>query len=526
MIETLQETSDVDAQAESLLVNAPVQLQESVRGDSHRQIKTVHLTSNEGSSLSINILERLENDQTLRAPVSLIPDNSPEVPADERVRKTASDDTDWRLAAGVPLTLTLNTEVQTPLVSTVDSFPSLENSAPRQPLAIRPELRFASVQGMWTTQPIRTLVTQLKQFTGELGAASPLAPIAGNLLATERTSVGRTETENPNPGAVAAGDSQEITSKPTPSAVPADISTDSKGDSVFAAVEASKTDSVPDVPPVIAVATQGSMPVTAAVQEASQRIQLAPTQVRTVNSRVEVAELKSLPSGPRSSRPLNVSGEQAIPASATVPGEQNDFLWNTVNHLPMEVSIDDSEGIRSVQPAPRHLTREVPSATQFGSVLESLPPAVDVRSESSARLEPRTIEQIVSSAVVESRLVEEGGSQRFQIRLDPPELGGITIEIHRSASGELAMHISAASGETHALLDQHASELTQALNDQGLALSHFDLSQHHRGTSPEEMLQFRENFENSQLAREARDAFSQSESHFAASASHPFSFRA
>jgi len=146
--------------------------------------------------------------------------------------------------------------------------------------------------------------------------------------------------------------------------------------------------------------------------------------------------------------------------------------------------------------------------------------------EFKTHLEQKTIDQIVSTTVVESRMVEHDGDQQFHMRLDPPDLGGLTVNIHRGRDGHVSLHLSAASAETHSLLEQHAGEITQALQDQGLSFSQFDLSHQHHGHSSSDFPSYQEQLENSRLEREARENFSENNPTPGTTKTDRFSFRA
>lgn len=88
----------------------------------------------------------------------------------------------------------------------------------------------------------------------------------------------------------------------------------------------------------------------------------------------------------------------------------------------------------------------------------------------------RLAAQIVSQAVV----VREAESQRFQMLLDPPELGELRVEMTRSEDGELAVRLSAARWETTALLTRHTEEIQQTLSERGIALSDLDIASQER----------------------------------------------
>lgn len=158
---------------------------------------------------------------------------------------------------------------------------------------------------------------------------------------------------------------------------------------------------------------------------------------------------------------------------------------------------------------------------------ESIPEAM-LGSDPAGSLSRTTIDQIVANSMKESHLVEHEGSQRFHMRLDPPELGRLTVEIHRNSAGHVSLHLTAASAETHVLLERHTTEITQALQDQGLSLSQFDLSHQQQGHSSGQTRHYQEQLEYSRLTREAREQFPFQSPELPASpaGSDRFSFRA
>jgi len=191
---------------------------------------------------------------------------------------------------------------------------------------------------------------------------------------------------------------------------------------------------------------------------------------------------------------------------------------NAVPHLVSEVQRTDLSGITdsgiaqavpvrsrssSVEPLTGLMASDHPDS--MGALMSvsglSTGPAMG---EQPTILPQRTIDQIVSSTMIESSLVEREGSQQFQIRLDPPELGGLSMEIHRASDGRVSVHVSAVSAETHALLERHSREISQALHDQGLPVSQFDLSHQQQHGSSKETLHYQEQFEQSRLMKEAR----------------------
>lgn len=76
----------------------------------------------------------------------------------------------------------------------------------------------------------------------------------------------------------------------------------------------------------------------------------------------------------------------------------------------------------------------------------------------------RVIQQIVEQAIPEFPTVQQQESQSFTIRLDPPELGEVVIEMKKSEDG-VAMRVTATVPATQLLLDQNQHELSQSMHE-------------------------------------------------------------
>ena len=62
----------------------------------------------------------------------------------------------------------------------------------------------------------------------------------------------------------------------------------------------------------------------------------------------------------------------------------------------------------------------------------------------------------------------QSGKSRFELRLDPAELGRIDVRIDVDRHGQVTSHLTVEKPETLAMLRQDAPQLQQALNDAGL----------------------------------------------------------
>jgi flagellar hook-length control protein FliK len=74
----------------------------------------------------------------------------------------------------------------------------------------------------------------------------------------------------------------------------------------------------------------------------------------------------------------------------------------------------------------------------------------------------------VSGLAVEIAASVQSGKTRFEVRLDPADLGRIDVRIDVDRNGQVTSHLTVEKPETLAILQQDAPQLQQALNDAGL----------------------------------------------------------
>jgi flagellar hook-length control protein FliK len=74
----------------------------------------------------------------------------------------------------------------------------------------------------------------------------------------------------------------------------------------------------------------------------------------------------------------------------------------------------------------------------------------------------------VSGLAVEIAATIQSGRTRFELRLDPADLGRIDVRIDVDRNGQVISHLTVEKPETLAILQQDAPQLQQALNDAGL----------------------------------------------------------
>jgi flagellar hook-length control protein FliK len=93
-----------------------------------------------------------------------------------------------------------------------------------------------------------------------------------------------------------------------------------------------------------------------------------------------------------------------------------------------------------------------------------------------------TVDHLAATVTDQSQTMMDGETRTVQMRVEPPELGEMLITIHRNSAGQLDVSISASQPDTQFLLQQHTPEIVQALGDQGVNVSQFDLSQGQAGS--------------------------------------------
>jgi len=74
----------------------------------------------------------------------------------------------------------------------------------------------------------------------------------------------------------------------------------------------------------------------------------------------------------------------------------------------------------------------------------------------------------VSGLAVEIAASVQSGRTRFELRLDPADLGRIDVRIDVDRNGQVTSHLTVEKAETLSMLQQDAPQLQQALNDAGL----------------------------------------------------------
>jgi len=74
----------------------------------------------------------------------------------------------------------------------------------------------------------------------------------------------------------------------------------------------------------------------------------------------------------------------------------------------------------------------------------------------------------LNGLAVQIAATAQSGKSRFEIRLDPADLGRIDVRLDVDRQGQVTSHLTVEKPETLSMLRQDAPQLQQALNDAGL----------------------------------------------------------
>ncbi|MGL6059831.1 MAG: flagellar hook-length control protein FliK, partial [Bradyrhizobium sp.] len=160
---------------------------------------------------------------------------------------------------------------------------------------------------------------------------------------------------------------------------------------------------------------------------------------------------------PATAKP-NVKNAQATPAKAEAAG--TDTTSATAAHL--DTAHHDTAPGQSNAPASTAqaiASFQPPSST----IATQAPPSFTVTAASQSAAVP------LSGLAMEIAASVRSGKSRFEIRLDPADLGRIDVRIDVDRNGQVTSHLTVEKPETLSMLRQDAPQLQRALNDAGLS---------------------------------------------------------
>ena len=195
----------------------------------------------------------------------------------------------------------------------------------------------------------------------------------------------------------------------------------------------------------------------------------------------------------------------AAPASMIAPGNTNAQTSAPMEAAPTETAVPpitakQNAGAKTAMPQGASQN----GAKDFAALLAPLlaadtsaqtpqvqPTAAGLGDVTAAASSHATLEAAARAAPVAAQVGREivrrfnGESTRFELRLDPPELGRVEVRLEVSRDHRVTAIVAADSPQALSDLARNARELEQALNQAGLELSDnglsFDLSSHREG---------------------------------------------
>jgi flagellar hook-length control protein FliK len=176
----------------------------------------------------------------------------------------------------------------------------------------------------------------------------------------------------------------------------------------------------------------------------------------------------------------------ATPTGAT-PGQANAAAnpTNPAQPAPIPTFADamKADGSNGSATAPSHDDH----GTSVGDPTAAVPTSPDASVQAAAAFAPQTTgaSAAVSSATLTATAATaapvpigglavaiaasvQSGKTRFELRLDPADLGRIDVRIDVDRNGQVTSHLTVEKPETLSMLQQDAPQLQQALNDAGL----------------------------------------------------------
>ncbi len=180
----------------------------------------------------------------------------------------------------------------------------------------------------------------------------------------------------------------------------------------------------------------------------------------------------------RQSAPEPSPGVQTPPAEdAGGPQAEPNIHQTTENAPSRPEEAREPAPVKTAQP-----DTALPAASRPAPVTASKPAGIQ---QAAALPAAETLQETyrVSDQLVRGvRFLSRDGTSQVTIRLDPPELGQVTIRLvsaNQTISGEIAVE----NRQVHEVVQTHLNDLRQALAEQGIQVDQLDVSVDNRGTS-------------------------------------------
>ena len=332
-----------------------------------------------------------------------------------------------------------------------------ENTAPSAPLAIAAAAIAISLQAGSDSSDSKAAVTaqaqsDLQGANAEASAApeltlTPAEQAALNAIAADAAPVVKAEPSSETARAVSAAVAEaaaaqaDATAVQTPQALALAVaSATAKPTSKVATGERS---------------TESGAPGAAAIAPDTKKTPLDLTVSQATESKVSAPQRPATETEHKAS---DGSADAAIKADAAVSATPTPSTGQQDHH--------PSPAIQQTQVAPSDPGAQTPSTVQQPQIQAFAAAAVPVAQLTASVATDAAVP--LKGLAVEIAANANGGKSRFDIRLDPAELGRIDVRLDVDKNGQVTTHLTVEKPETLALLRQDAPQLQRALEDAGL----------------------------------------------------------
>jgi flagellar hook-length control protein FliK len=288
------------------------------------------------------------------------------------------------------------------------------------------------------------------------GSTAPLAIAAAAIAASAQPLTGQAATTTPIKGEPTAGPGTTSTKGTAPAPQTATSGTSINQQSTPASAP-------PVVTAALTSAVAAAAPVTAKPTPAKSPTTTTATDGTTTTTGTTDPSATNAAAGTAQNGPLQQSAVKAEAASVAAPGSNGD---SAASSAPAISTREHSPAANVVHPpadSPDAGTQAVGTfAPQLNSPTSSAAPgALTVTAATNGAVPLNGLALEIATSV-------KGGKSRFEIRLDPADLGRIDVRIDVDRNGQVTSHLTVEKPETLSLLRQDAPQLQRALDDAGL----------------------------------------------------------
>jgi flagellar hook-length control protein FliK len=164
--------------------------------------------------------------------------------------------------------------------------------------------------------------------------------------------------------------------------------------------------------------------------------------------------------------PQPADGAKSDVALATGGVAKPDVSNATTTTTDTVSSRDHGSAGNSAPPSPANTDASLAIPTTFQPQPSSTPPALSAANLTATAAAGAPVP--LSGLAVEIAASARSGKTRFDVRLDPADLGRIDVRIDVDRNGQVTSHLRVEKPETLSMLQQDAPQLRQALDDAGL----------------------------------------------------------